>query len=64
MGNKRLLGIVALVIACLGLSLFAWDAFVERDSELDYAALAIGLSALVAAIAVLRKAPARPHNAE
>ena len=51
---RRILGYLALVLAVIGLGLFAWDAFVERDSEMNYAALLIGLSALAGAVLALR----------
>ena len=51
---RRILGYLALVLAVIGLGLFAWDAFVERDSEMNYAGLLIGLSALAGAVLALR----------
>lgn len=55
MERRALLGYIAFAVAALGLALFAYDAFVEGDGDVDYAALLIGVSALVAASAVFRK---------
>lgn len=53
--NRRLLGYLALGLALLGLGLFFYDAFIERDGATDYISLIIGASALAGAVAILRK---------
>ncbi len=51
---RRILGYLALALAVIGLGLFGWDAFIERDSEMNYVGLVIGLSALAGAVLALR----------
>lgn len=59
----RILGYLALALAVIGLGLFGWDAFIERDSETNSAGLLIGLSALIAALLALRT-PRGPGQAK